>query len=215
MRVLYLGPRTPLADLVRETGRARLVALSVSTVRGLASLIPLWREVQDLPAALLFGGNLPNQVPPLREHLPGTFLGTDAVEAVRTLTTREAARPHWSPSAEALNAAITLQDSRLKFTELFLGREGGSSSARVAEQDSYLDAALLLLDALAGALAFGVAELVDEQVRWIRHQYIARGRDPAVLDGQLKRFASLCRRVTHEHAQQIEPLLERIRAATG
>lgn len=177
--VSYLGQRTPLAELQKAGAGARFIVLSVSTVAGLASLLPLWSQPLP-PAPLLFGGDVFNVAPGLREHIPGAFLGQDGAEAIRTLTTTMPHIPEWKPSRRVLSAAEELESERLHITSETVARfmehaPRMNVNARSDYRHDLTHAALFLTDAVISALAFDAPELMDVQGIWAnifmpRHQ---------------------------------------------
>lgn len=168
--VNYLGQRTPLAELYRIAPEARYVVISVSTVTGLASLANIWSApLPDTP--LLFGGDIFNVVPKLREHIPGGYLGKNGVEAVRLLETIPPRSMGWKPPRALLRAAEALDLARftiasetvqkyLQHAPTHKGMERNSFRAALTH------AALFLTDALVSALAFDAPVLMELQGAW-------------------------------------------------
>ncbi len=216
-QVFYLGQRTPLADLSRWAEVSRLIVLTVATVNGLASLIPLLVEENRPDASLVFGGTLFNELPRLREHIPGTYLGEDAVEAVRTLATSDARRTRWSAPVNLLNTALTLQDRRLRLADATLTGLGEPSRSGIpTPRYAMVDPTLFLIDALSSALAFDVSELMDLQGAWIRDLLTAHGINPQVLSQHLDSFARACRDLLNqEQARLVAPLVDRLLVSAG
>ncbi|MGE5139543.1 MAG: MerR family transcriptional regulator [Rudaea sp.] len=214
-QVLYLGQRTPLAALTSSASPASLIVLSVTTVVGLASLIPLWVDRSRPAARLTLGGLLFKQVPLLREHIPGAFLGDDALEAVRALATGGTRETGWRPSSRSLNAALALQDERLRLADATLEQmQHGPAGAAVRR--SLVEPTLFLVDAVSSALAFQVPELLDVQGAWIRDLLVWHGVDPQMIQGHLKSFVRAARRVLPvEQRRSLDPLIGRLLAAAG
>ena len=85
------------------------IVVSVASVTGLVSLAPygttafvrafiVWR--QRIPFAAEFA-----------KHVPGAYIGEDAVAAMHQLATTTPRVPDWKPSRRTLNAALALQTS--------------------------------------------------------------------------------------------------------
>lgn len=169
--VTYLGQRTPLADLEHAGRGARFIVLTVSTVTGLASLVPLWNK--PLTAApILFGGDVFNLHPHLREHIPGAFLGADGVEGIQTLTTLSPRVSAWKPSRRLLNSALALEAARLPIVSetvrQFLEHAPKlTAGARNAFRQDMTHATMFLTDAVVSALAFDVPEVMDAEGAWL------------------------------------------------
>jgi methanogenic corrinoid protein MtbC1 len=211
-RVTYLGQRTPLGDVLPLLKEHR-VAISVSTSTGLTSLVPLLSNKTLRRDHLFFGGYLPNQLPRLREHLPGAFLGINAPEGVRALTTTEPKPNQWTQTNKALRVAMLLQQQRLKLgwqtVENSDFRVHGGQAEYITLQ-ALTQPTLFFVDALISAIAFDVPELVDEQVRWLNKALPPRGveRQP------LKEYIETFRRVAHQNLEtdttpQVSMLLDR------
>lgn len=215
-QVAYLGQRTPLRDLVPFAKQNRRIAVSVTTAFGLSNLIPLLGG-ETLPRKLLlFGGYLPNQLPRLQEHLPGVFLGTNAQEAVQTLSTREPGPNLWTPPQKALRAALSLQNERLRVAWRTLA-EVTPARTSIPRQQEWVEAqsmtmpTLFLIDLLSGGLAFDVPELVDAQGFWLTQMLAPRGVSAQQLKRYLAIFARVVRRtLDNDTARSIVLLLERL-----
>jgi len=216
-RVAYLGQGTPLAsiaDLVRSSG-ADAVATSVTTVVGLASLIP-WLNPANRPGTkLAFGGRLINLVPALRDHLPGTFLGEDALAGVRALIAVASPKPVWSPNKRAWNAVHELQAKRLKIagdavarlmTHAFVDAQAGEWTS-----EDLNFATLFLIDVLACALAFDAPDLMDLHRTWLRGMLLPRGVALPLIAAHLESVARVLNKVLQaDDAQQFKLLLARM-----
>ena len=215
-RVSYLGQRTPLADLANlaRVSKPNVIAVSVATVVGLAGLIP-WLDAANRPkAALVFGGRLPNLLPSLREHLPGTFLGEDALTAARSLPTAEPRAQVWSPSKRAWNVVQSLQAQRFRITGDATAKFMAHLPARVLRAWSLQDlnyATLYLVDALACALAFDVPELIDMQKAWLQAAMPPREVPAQLIAKHLAIFARvLDKTLAADQARQFKSLLARL-----
>lgn len=219
-RTAYLGPRTPLADLaaVARDARPAVLAISVTTVSGLASLLPWLGKTNPPPANLVFGGRLSNAAPGLREHLPGGYLGQDAVTASRALVGFRPQREIWSPPTHAWAAVEALQNNRYRVAgetiSEFLAQlpVAGRKRWNIREVNT---ATQYLIDTLVSALAFEVPELVDMQREWLENALSPR-RVPAQAIAQLIQACTrvLDHRLSKEEARRFQPLLDRL-AGTG
>jgi DNA-binding transcriptional MerR regulator len=215
-RVVYLGQGTPLAsvaDLAHATTPA-VVAVSVGTVMGLAGLIDWLVPSRRPKATLIFGGRLVNLVPSLREHLPGAFLGEDALTAVNALGAVDQPKQVRSPSPRGWSALHALQVHRLQVTgetvARFLERMPSQAPRTWGEGDLSF-ATLFLIDALACAYAFDAPELMDVQRTWLNTILLSRDVAPPLIRMHREIFARvLTRAIGKEDAEQFKRLLARM-----
>lgn len=215
-RVSYLGPGTPLADILhlsRQT-KPNVIVISITTVVGLAGLIS-WLDAANRPTVpLVFGGRMPNRLPSLREHLPGTFLGKDTLTAVRNLASVLACEHCWTPTKRAWHLANALQTQRLKIA-------GDVASAFMETLPPSLQrkwdtanlnfATLFLVDALTCALAFDVPDLMDLEHAWLGEAMPPRAVSPQLIAKHLQIAGTVLRKILPEQMRLLEPLLERMK----
>ncbi len=207
----YLGQAMPLDELTDMARRSnpRVIAISVTTVVGLAGLIP-WLNAANRPsAALIFGGRMPDQIEALREHLPGDYLGVDALAAVRALPTIAPRKEFWSPSKRAWNAVRQLQMARLSIA----GETAVQMASHVpARWTADINAAtLFLVDALACALAFDAPQIMDAQREWLAQALPVRHVTPPLIAKHLAVFRRVLEKaLARESAELFQPLLERM-----
>lgn len=211
----YLGQATPLEDLISLAHKRQPTAIlvSVTTVIGLASLIPLLENETRPPTPLVFGGRLPNLLTSLREHLPGAYLGEDAGSILPSLGMTPPASARWSPSKPAWRAVLALRAQHLQIASLVVAdlmpprRPDAPVSAR-ADQLSF--ATLYLLDALACALAFDVPELMEAHKEWLGAVMPARGVSAEALETHRKAVMRALQRALVDEADPFQSLLERL-----
>jgi DNA-binding transcriptional MerR regulator len=214
--VTYLGQRTPLDELRSASAHAQYVVLSVSTVTGLASLLPLWTE-KFSSAPILFGGEMFNAVPSLREHVPGAYLGDDAIAAVQNLATRAPQVSQWQPEVVRLNAALELQMLRLELASdavtRFMGRPQIQADAFYETRGNMSHSALYLTDILACALAFDAPEMMETQGAWLNSLLGSRHVPTPALHQFLNAYrAAVKRAVSKESNKRAQALLTRFAA---
>lgn len=213
--VNYLGQSTPLPELDRAAEGARFIMISVSTVMGLASLVPLWSKPLP-PAPLLFGGQILNTLPGLRSHLPGTFFGEDNLHTLQTLTTFTPPAPNWKPSRRVLSAVGSLDAARLRlaYETVSLYLEQGPKFPNVEAMEfrhGMNHAVLFLTDALVSALAFDTPELMDAQGAWTNEFMPAHNISHASLRIFLNLYTTNCERIlTAESFKVVRLLIERL-----
>lgn len=219
-RVSYLGQGTPLADILhlsRQTN-PNVILISITTVVGLTGLIP-WLDAANRPTVpLVFGGRMPNVLPSLREHLPGTFLGEDTMAAVHNLASVQARENCWTPSKRAWHLANALHAQRLKiagdvvstFMEMLpqnLQRKWNATDLNYAT--------LFLMDTLTCTLAFGVPDLMD-----LEHGWLGEAMPPRAVSSQLiAKYLQIAETILHqvfsaEQMRLLDPLVERMKNYT-
>lgn len=218
-RVAYLGRETPLDDLMHlsRTSGPSAIAISVTTPLGLAGLIP-WLRAENRPTApLAFGGRMPNLLPGLRDHLPGGYIGSNAMAAVGDLPAVRLRADAWRPSDRVLAAAARLQALRLRIAGEVVGELVAVAPKPHPTWDALqLNAAtFFLIDALACALAFDVPELIDWQREWLGAAMPSRSVPPPLIHRYLDIINTILhKRLTKEHARLLVPLLERLKIPT-
>lgn len=213
-RVTYLGQRTPLANVLPLAAPNRWVALSVTTSMGLASLLPLLSEDELPRSRLLVGGYLFNQVPGLRVHFPGIFLGGRAQESIHALNTREPQPNEWMPAKKYLRAALNLQSERLKVggetLEHFMSAQT-NKSPRWLDTQRLTMPTLFLIDALSSALAFETPDLVDTQRVWLTQVMPPHGVSAQWIHHYFDSFMRAAKRyLERDTAVQVTDLMERL-----
>ncbi|MBI5302710.1 MAG: MerR family transcriptional regulator [Chloroflexi bacterium] len=214
--VTYLGQRTPLAEIAAAARQARSnwVVVTVTTVIGLASLLPWLRQENRPPTPLAFGGRLLNLVPALQERLPGVFLGDDLSTAARSLATLKPCREVYAPRRRAWDAVMALQEHRLTIAgesaEAVFAQLSLAPRARWRAEDLRM-AGLYLTDSLASALAFDVPDLMELDGRWLKQMLSPRAVPPDAVVNHIKLFSrALSRALGSEHASAFKPLLARL-----
>lgn len=215
--VNYLGQRTPLEEMDRAGRNASFIVVSITTVTGLASLVPLWSE-PILSAPLLFGGNVFYLLSRLREHMPGAYLGEDGAEAIQRLATSAPHAPEWKPARRMLNAALALQASRMKIVgataEEYAQQAAKSERARIEIRRRMEQPALFLTDAMVSALGFDVPELMDLQGAWAKEFFPAHEISTAEVDDFLKVHEAVSAQlVPAEATMLVTELISRLRAS--
>lgn len=210
-RVSYLGQRTPLSDLVEFARQSKptLTAISCGTVIGLGSLIPFLEDANRPPAPLAFGGLLLDEVPGLRERLPGAFLPGEIVANMRLLSTVATRTEFWSPHKRAYAAAQALEEYRFKIagdTAVQL-----TLLSKLPQLRGMNYGMLNLVDTLACALAFDVPELMEHQGIWLKEFMTSRAVKGEWISRSLEAFARATEKsVNADAGKLVRPLLERL-----
>ena len=218
-RVTYLGQGMPLDDIVdlARVSKPNAIGVSVTTVVGLAGLIP-WLDAAKRPfAPLVFGGRMLNLLPTLREHLPGNYLGDSTLTAVHNLSTLRLRAEYWSPSKRVLNVIDLLQQQRLGIAgEVVTEFMASSPKAHRTWDTAHVnEATLFLIDSLACALAFDVPDLMDLQHQWLKEAMPPRAVTSALIGKHLQIFDRvLNKKFSKEQLRLFTPLIERLKNHT-
>lgn len=215
--VTYLGQRTPLDELKTASVHARYCVVSVSTVTGLASLLPLW--MNELPAApILFGGDIFSLVPGLRQHVPGAYLGSDGVDALRNLAMRQPRVSEWRPETMKLETAFELQAMRLQLASeavtQYLGRPKTHAEAYNEMRGTMSHAALYLTDILSCAFGFDAPEMMQVHGAWLYELLTPRHVPSPALHQFLDVYrANVKRLLAREYVKPVNEMIQRFAAA--
>jgi len=216
-RVIFLGQGTPLADINAAARlQPKLIVVSITTVIGLAGLIP-WLDAAQRPAVpLVFAGRIVDALPNLRAHLPGEYLGAEMIAPAQLLTLKPRAE-YWSPSKRALNAANALYARRLEIAGETVARFFATLAPnhhRTWNVNDINFATLFLIDAVTCALAFGVPELMDTERAWLDEMMPSRAVPAELVTQHLETFARvLGQSFSKGHNQLYQSLIERMKNA--
>jgi D-ribose pyranose/furanose isomerase RbsD len=216
-RVIFLGQGTPLADINAAARlQPKFIVVSVTTVIGLAGLIP-WLDAAQRPAVpLVFAGRIVDALPNLRAHLPGEYLGAEMIAPAQLLTLKPRAE-YWSPSKRALNAANALYARRLEIAGETVARFFATLAPnhhRTWNVNDINFATLFLIDAVTCALAFGVPELMDTERAWLDEMMPSRAVPAELVTQHLETFARvLGQSFSKGHNQLYQSLIERMKNA--
>ena len=213
-RVAYLGQRTPLADLANAArANPAWIVVSVTTVIGLCSLIPLLAPENRPAAPLAFGGRLPDLVPALREHLPGVVLADNVIGSVRAFATLTPRAKLWTPGKRAWDAAHALQAQRFALTTETVSKLMANVSTkhrRIMNLEEVHTATLYLVDSLTSALAFDAPAIIDLDRAWLAQAMPPRAVSSELIARHIEIFARALERTLGEPARQFKPLIARL-----
>jgi methanogenic corrinoid protein MtbC1 len=213
-RVTYLGQRTPLIEMARhaQEQKADAIVVSVTTVLGLASLIPWFMKTSRPNVPIAFGGRILNAIPHLHDHLPGIFLGEDIVTSLKTLTTNHLARKPWAPSKKSLKAALMLREFRFKIASETCAQLADYARGWGFGPETLSHPTLYLIDTLACAIAYDAPALMDAQNEWLGEAMPPRRVKPQMLSKHLQVFRrTVQKNLDGSMAQSINELLDRLK----
>lgn len=214
-RVIFLGQGTPL-DEINKVARTQpnLIVVSVTTVIGLAGLVP-WLDPAQRPAVpLVFGGRIVDALPNLRAHLPGEYLGADITAAPLQLFALKPRAKYWTPSKRAFGAANALRAQRLKIAGDTAARFIATlapNHSRTWNANDINFATLFLVDAVTCALAFNVPELMDTERAWLNEMLPPRAVSAKLITRHLETFARVLGQLFPKEQNRLyQPLVARM-----
>lgn len=213
-QVTYLGQRTPLTEMVRQAHeqKASAVVVSVSTVLGLASLIPWLANANRPNLPLAFGGQLLDSVPILREHMPGLAPVDDAFAALRRLPGTHPTPKVWTPSAKSLKAAMLLCEYRVQIASETADQLSRPKRKGALHFENLTQPTLFLTDTLACAIAFDAPVLIDTQREWLSEAMPVRGVQTQMLDLHLEAFKrTIEKSLGKAMAKSVDELVDRLK----
>jgi MerR family transcriptional regulator, light-induced transcriptional regulator len=131
--VLYLGQNTPGTRLreTLETVRPNMVLMSATRLRAASNLLAMFETLKITENALpsgtsqapifAFGGRIFNQIPSLRDRVPGAFIGGQALDSVQRISqilSRRELMPLMRPVPPRASARALTDELRLRRPEL-------------------------------------------------------------------------------------------------
>jgi DNA-binding transcriptional MerR regulator len=167
--VVYLGADVPLADLGKavDSTDARLVILNATMLFTAANLYEIGLFLQSRKLVFAYGGNIFNQLPELRQRIPGFFLGERLDQVVfrvgNLLSTVPILPKLESISSNYLTTASQFAENHFQI-EAFIWEELKSddinpSSLQIANE--YLAKNIL------AALRLGNIEFLKPEINWV------------------------------------------------
>ena len=215
--VVFLGRGTPLADIsdLARVSKPNIIVVSVTTVLGLTGLIPWLDATNRPPTKLVFGGRILNELPTLRAHMPGEYLGDDVLTAIRNLVALKPRSEYWSPRKRVWNAVDVLRAQRLKIAGDTVARFMATLPSNLQRKWNATDinyATLFLVDALSSALAFDAPELMDSERAWLNEAMPPRAVHSELIVKHVETFARVLGPLFPKEQNRLyQPLVERMK----
>jgi methanogenic corrinoid protein MtbC1/predicted DNA-binding transcriptional regulator AlpA len=169
--VIYLGADVPAAELEStvEHVQPAIVVISAQLLHTAAALKEVASTLQDLNIMLGFGGLVFNQMPELRQLIPGHFLGQTLEGAIQRISEMIAGRPpllHQVGSLEIYHKALAQYMERRSLLESHIW---GTFVATNKSTDHLADINDDMAEMIIAALKLGDASLLQADINWIEH----------------------------------------------
>lgn len=169
--VVYLGADVPAAELEStvEHVQPELVIISAQLLHTAAALKEVALTLQDQDVMLAFGGLIFNQMPELRELIPGHFLGQTLEGAVQRVSEMIASPPpssYQADSPEIYDKALAQYTARRSLVESHIW---GTFVATNKSTDHLADVNDDVAEMIIAALKLGDTSLLQADMTWIEH----------------------------------------------
>jgi MerR family transcriptional regulator, light-induced transcriptional regulator len=186
--VIYLGQNTPAARLreTLETVRPSMVLISATRLRAAANLLATFEALKISESAALangnssvpifaFGGRIFNQIPSLRDRMPGSFIGGQAIDSVQRISqilSHRELTPAMRPVPPRTSARALTEELRIRRPELISAASKAIMSTAfefntVAQKhERVLDTCDRLFNILDAAVYFDDASTLTDATYW-------------------------------------------------
>ena len=169
--VIYLGADVPAAELEStiEHVQPEIVIISAQLLHTAATLKEVASTLQDLNIMLGFGGLVFNQMPELRQLIPGHFLGQTLEGAVQRASEMIVGRPpllHQPGSLEIYHKALAQYTERRSLLESHIW---GTFVATNKSTDHLADINDDMAEMIIAALKLGDTSLLQADITWIEY----------------------------------------------
>ena len=202
----FLGANLPVERLEEalRAQRPALFVLAAQTLPVAATALNMARFLQTRETPLAYGGLIFNQLPRLRDKMPGFFLGErleDGPERIAEILTARPAMPDGEPVSEAYGQALACFESQRRLVE---GRVWQRLEAEGMSEGHLQVANEYLGQGIRAALAFGDMSLMDHEIAWIR-RLLANRQIP---EAALARYLTVYEEVAREQLDgRCEPVM--------
>lgn len=206
--VIYLGANVP-TDRLEATllaTQAKLVIFSAQQLHTAATLLTTFPILDNRQIPLAFGGRIFNQLPELRERIPGYFLGSSLDSAV-TVVEEAMNVPYIKPAKEPISQAY--QNALVLFRNRQATIESDVSQAMRASDMPYgsiVNANTYLSRNLTAALELGDISFLGSEIEWVEGLLLNYNVDKAALPGYLKAYYQVAQQ--HLRGEDGRPILE-------
>jgi MerR family transcriptional regulator, light-induced transcriptional regulator len=209
----YLGANVPVEQLESAfaTARPALFVMAAQTLPAAASTLKMARFLQEQGVPLAYGGFIFNQIPALRERMPGFFLGDGLADAAARIAEILMSKPEMPAGTtmpdEYRQALACFEHDHL----LLAGRVW-----KIMKSHGIADRHLRLANEHLGrgiraALTFGDMDLVDHEIGWVRQLISNHEMPPAALRGYLDVYHEVAQEVLDDRCQPVLDWLAAVR----
>lgn len=185
--VVYLGADVPyrdLEDVIRETS-SNLVILTAQTLHAAGELSGVAQKLVHDGVPVGYGGGIFNRLPPIRESVPGFYLGEGILNVAqnvkkaldnpsRALSPRKEIPPQYRDMSQLLARVEGQVGERLQSWGVEVSIDSDDLTVAVDN----------LLHGIQGALALGDMEYADSEFNWVIEFLGQRG----LQDGEVHEF---------------------------
>ncbi|MCA9979310.1 MAG: MerR family transcriptional regulator [Anaerolineales bacterium] len=167
--VVYLGGNVPTDRLSATVAAAKphLVILSAQTLYTAATMLPMSLLLQRERIASAYGGAVFNQLPVLRAHMPGYYLGTtieNVPKVVEQLLTSPPPMPTYKVAPREYQVALDHYRTRQASIEAKVWQLLEKAEAQTYLKNANKDLAKNII----AALTFGDMELLSTNMEWVK-----------------------------------------------
>lgn len=211
--VAYFGADVPVAQMesVLQVTQPALVVLAAQTLWTAAEALATAQFFVANQVSVAYGGYIFNQLPQLRQYIPGYFLGETMEDAVTTITSilsLRAPMPATTPISPAYQAALAAFDRHRWLLEGHVGQllqSEGWTKGYLRTVNRHL------ANDIRAALTFGDITLIDREIDWVS-RLLANHEIPQEF---LERYLAVYHEVAREYLEGPgAPLIEWL-AETG
>ena len=173
--VIYLGADVPTADLdfTIDQLQPQLVIVSAQLLHTAAEIMEIGRHTYSQDVLLAFGGRIFNQLPQLRQRLPGYFLGETLPEAVQVTAQLLSQRLEIVPFVESDE---TYQQALAQYVEQQASIESQVWETFIAARQPIGHLAAISSDfsrMIMAALKLGDMTLLGSNIAWVEQQLMS------------------------------------------
>jgi DNA-binding transcriptional MerR regulator len=227
--VLYLGQNTPATRLreTLDTVRPNMVLVSATRLRAAANLLSMFESLKVVESALpsgasqtpvfAFGGRIFNQIPSLRDRVPGAFISGQAIDSVQRITqilTRRELMPLMRPVPPRASARALTNELRLRRPELITAASRATMAnsfefnSIAHKHERVIDTCDRLFGILDAAVYFDDASTLTDATYWEWDSATPEGILPEQLSICAEAFVRTMRETLSTESREVaEPFL--------
>jgi MerR family transcriptional regulator, light-induced transcriptional regulator len=168
--VIYLGANVPELQLeaTLQKTQAQLVVLTAEQLHTAAYLLDEAIFLKDLNVQIGYGGAIFNQLPEIKQRIPGHFLGNnieDAVQVIEDVLVRHPSTPAYKPLSADYQDALNFFREKQSLIEAEIA---GALEASGLSAERMRLTHFRLSRSIDAALRLGDISYVDREIDWAR-----------------------------------------------